>query len=1094
MKNNNVTNPPEIKRNLFKLTKKCKNDINKLIPFNNNQSKLNKQPKLRNKNNSKEKHQNNYKLNSFLSETTPLQNIINQINIENNFITNINYDKDSLLLSERTNKNVINSSTNKNVNKTINLNKSVADIIKRRISQKEIQKIKNKVKHINKNKKSQLLNSRTITLKDFKKTCLNNNNINGINNTNNNINNKKKKKKEKLNDKTELNIIKRNKNENEEDDLNYLGQDKINKKYFETRRLSIDWGNTDQKDIEKLTDRIINQEKNNNKDNQLSNISKLNLSFDDNDNKSNNKTNKKITKINSLKNINYDYDSFIEDENKSQKNININLINSNNNSNHKDSKIKNRRNNDKNNFSIISISNFEDNKKNINEKEIKENNNNKKEIEVNINKNILNVINNKENNSDKNKDNEDIIIEKNNNNTNKDISKMDKDKLEIENIQKIISTTVESLNINLNNQPLNNQENNNSKISCQKNSVLNANESLLKVNQNKDNNNTINAYGRITYSKKILTSQTKYNNLSCHKPKINSERMLNKNKNDINTLNISQEGIKCYKIKNPIINDNNIKKSNNLNKSFIKTLSSNNFFALNNCCYNLNNNTNNIFYEITNPTSDFLLRINNNNDIINKCKLLKINNNFAKENISDNKPSYNNNEKNLNDKINGNLNNNILSSLSFEDFIILDNKMKDIKKSLSSKKKSFNESFEYLNFFYNSSINQENQTFLKELTEGNFIKICFVYILLSVIICYDCSINDNIFEQTHLLLKEIIELNHKNTILLYEYLLENMNSLNNINIQNNFWLLKIQDLINAFKNSEQKNELNVYLSFDDKENETTLIQKIKSNTNFIINNINIILSNIKSKNNSCLITLFKSINTISFKDIFHNFFSNILYIPNYESSIIGQALINSKLYLGNINNNSNIILPYIKTKNLKKYSLVIDLEETLLHFKKDINNINEGLIDIRPGTIKFLDDISAFYELIIFNEGEKKYTDLLIDSLEENKIYFEHRLYREHIIIDSNDIVKDLIRIGRDLDKILIIDNMEQNFKLQKDNGILIKSFYGEEDINHMNDNILEELAKILINIAKDGGDIRKGIIKYKNEIVKKVTLGNNNI
>ena len=286
--------------------------------------------------------------------------------------------------------------------------------------------------------------------------------------------------------------------------------------------------------------------------------------------------------------------------------------------------------------------------------------------------------------------------------------------------------------------------------------------------------------------------------------------------------------------------------------------------------------------------------------------------------------------------------------------------------------------------------------------------------------------------------------------------------------------------------------VNEYLSFDEKNNETSLIQKIKSNTNFIINNIHIILSNIKSKNYAYLKALFKSINNISFKDIFQNFFSNILYINNYESSIIGQALTNSKFCLFNMNNNNNIILPYIKTKNLKKYSLVIDLEETLLHFKKDNNYINEGLVDIRPGTIKFLDDISVFYELIIFNEGEKNYTDLLIDSLEENKIYFEHRLYRNHIIIDNNDIVKDLIRIGRDLDKILIIDNMMQNFKLQKDNGILIKSFYGEEDINNMNDNVLEELADILIKIAKDGGDIRKGLIKYKNEIIKKVTLGNN--
>ena len=125
---------------------------------------------------------------------------------------------------------------------------------------------------------------------------------------------------------------------------------------------------------------------------------------------------------------------------------------------------------------------------------------------------------------------------------------------------------------------------------------------------------------------------------------------------------------------------------------------------------------------------------------------------------------------------------------------------------------------------------------------------------------------------------------------------------------------------------------------------------------------------------------------------------------------------------------------------------------------------------------------------------KKKYTDLLIDSLEENKIYFEHRFYREHIIFDNNDIVKDLVRIGRNLDKILIIDNMKQNFKLQKENGILIKSFYGENEHSLNEDNILMELAKILNKIAKDGGDIRNGLVKYKNEIINKVTLGNNNV
>ena len=37
-------------------------------------------------------------------------------------------------------------------------------------------------------------------------------------------------------------------------------------------------------------------------------------------------------------------------------------------------------------------------------------------------------------------------------------------------------------------------------------------------------------------------------------------------------------------------------------------------------------------------------------------------------------------------------------------------------------------------------------------------------------------------------------------------------------------------------------------------------------------------------------------------------------------------------------------------------------------------------------------------------------------------------------------------------------------------------------------DTALIDLAPILINIAKEGGDLRKGLKKYKNEIVEKVT------
>ncbi len=67
----------------------------------------------------------------------------------------------------------------------------------------------------------------------------------------------------------------------------------------------------------------------------------------------------------------------------------------------------------------------------------------------------------------------------------------------------------------------------------------------------------------------------------------------------------------------------------------------------------------------------------------------------------------------------------------------------------------------------------------------------------------------------------------------------------------------------------------------------------------------------------------------------------------------------------------------------------------------------------------------------------------------------------------------------------IIVDNMPQNFRLQKENGILIKTFYGEDQ----NDKALIELIPILTEMAKTPGkDIRDSLATYKDEILKKVS------
>jgi len=67
----------------------------------------------------------------------------------------------------------------------------------------------------------------------------------------------------------------------------------------------------------------------------------------------------------------------------------------------------------------------------------------------------------------------------------------------------------------------------------------------------------------------------------------------------------------------------------------------------------------------------------------------------------------------------------------------------------------------------------------------------------------------------------------------------------------------------------------------------------------------------------------------------------------------------------------------------------------------------------------------------------------------------------------------------------MIVDNMPQNFKLQKDNGIFIKGFYGDDN----DDTALVDLATILQKIAEEQPeDIRIELAKHQDEIFEKVT------
>ena len=118
--------------------------------------------------------------------------------------------------------------------------------------------------------------------------------------------------------------------------------------------------------------------------------------------------------------------------------------------------------------------------------------------------------------------------------------------------------------------------------------------------------------------------------------------------------------------------------------------------------------------------------------------------------------------------------------------------------------------------------------------------------------------------------------------------------------------------------------------------------------------------------------------------------------------------------------------PYLRTKTCnKEFTLVLDLDETLLHFE-EIDE-NEGQLSIRPLADQFLKNMSEYFELVIFTAGTEEYADWALGYL-ESVDYISHRLYRQHALPFEGYYVKDLSRIGRDLKKMIIVDNIAQNF------------------------------------------------------------------
>lgn len=169
------------------------------------------------------------------------------------------------------------------------------------------------------------------------------------------------------------------------------------------------------------------------------------------------------------------------------------------------------------------------------------------------------------------------------------------------------------------------------------------------------------------------------------------------------------------------------------------------------------------------------------------------------------------------------------------------------------------------------------------------------------------------------------------------------------------------------------------------------------------------------------------------------------------------------------------LLPQVRQSDSHKKCMVIDLDETLVHssFKPIANadfivpveidgTVHQVYVLKRPHVDTFLKKMGELYECVLFTASLATYADPVADLLDECGV-FRARLFRESCVYHRGNYVKDLNKLGRDLQKIVIVDNSPASYIFHPDNAVPVKSWFDDVTDSELLDLIplFEKLSKV---------------------------------
>ncbi|XP_052042971.1 CTD small phosphatase-like protein isoform X1 [Apodemus sylvaticus] len=150
------------------------------------------------------------------------------------------------------------------------------------------------------------------------------------------------------------------------------------------------------------------------------------------------------------------------------------------------------------------------------------------------------------------------------------------------------------------------------------------------------------------------------------------------------------------------------------------------------------------------------------------------------------------------------------------------------------------------------------------------------------------------------------------------------------------------------------------------------------------------------------------------------------------------------------------LLPEVTVLDYGKKCVVIDLDETLVHSSfKPISNadfivpveidgtIHQVYVLKRPHVDEFLQRMGQLFECVLFTASLAKYADPVADLLDRWGV-FRARLFRESCVFHRGNYVKDLSRLGRELSKVIIVDNSPASYIFHPENAVPVQSWFDD--------------------------------------------------